>query len=121
MGTPRWMVPGTPLVPTMADNLAAEQQQHGLQHVSKKGHRIRLLVKDQLEEWKVTLLKTEPLSKLKDMYCSRRGLQASEVHFTANGELIAADGTAEDLGLADKDSIGVVVAKGTSGKQYEPG
>ena len=65
--------------------------------------------------------KTTPLRKLSgaflrplraellrmDAYCSRLGLQASQVRFMVDGERIAADDTAEKLGLEDEDAIRV--------------
>ncbi|OLP91593.1 Ubiquitin-like protein SMT3 [Symbiodinium microadriaticum] len=46
--------------------------------------------------------KTTPLRKLMDAYCSRLGLQASQVRFMVDGERIAADDTAEKLGLEER-------------------
>ena len=96
-------------------------QQEGVRHqpveqaVRERRH-IRLNVMDQQEEWKVTVLKAESLSKLRDEYCRRRGLQASQVRFIVDGKRLTFGRTAEELGLKDKDDIQVQVsmAKGTS-------
>ncbi|CAK9028946.1 unnamed protein product [Durusdinium trenchii] len=40
-----------------------------------------------------------------DAYCSRLGLQASQVRFMVDGERIAADDTAEKLGLEEMGCI----------------
>merc|ERR1711933_641865 len=53
--------------------------------------------------------KTTPLRKLMDAYCSRLGLQASQVRFMVDGERIAPDDTAEKLGLEDEDLIDVAM------------
>ncbi len=49
--------------------------------------------------------KSTPLRKLMAAYGPRLGLQASQVRFTVDGECIAPDDTAKDLGLLDKDVI----------------
>ena len=67
---------------------------------------IQLKVKDHqglLVQFK--LKKSTSLCKLMDAYCSRLGLQASQVRFIVNGERIAPDDTAEKLGLEDGDFI----------------
>eukprot|EP00913_Durusdinium_trenchii_P033309 g31184.t1 len=77
----------------MAD--AAEAPQH-----------IQLKVKDQQgSEVQFKIKKTTPLRKLMDAYCSRLGLQASQVRFMVDGERIAADDTAEKLGLEEMGCI----------------
>eukprot|EP00913_Durusdinium_trenchii_P033308 g31183.t1 len=64
---------------------------------------IQLKVKDQQgSEVQFKIKKTTPLRKLMDAYCSRLGLQASQVRFMVDGERIAADDTAEKLGLEEK-------------------
>ena len=62
----------------------------------------------------MTVLKAESLCNLKDEYCRRRGLQASQVRFTVNGKLVTAGSTAEELGLRDKDIVDVSIVKDTS-------
>jgi len=67
---------------------------------------IQLKVKDhQGLEVQFKLKKSTSLCKLMDAYCSRLGLQASQVRFIVNGERIAPDDTAEKLGLEDGDFI----------------
>eukprot|EP00439_Symbiodinium_sp_Y106_P047030 s1620_g6.t1 len=71
---------------------------------------IQLKVKDQQgSEVQFKIKKTTPLRKLMDAYCSRLGLQASQVRFMVDGERIAADDTAEKLGLEDEDLIDVAM------------
>merc|ERR1711957_43461 len=53
--------------------------------------------------------KSTPLRKLMDAYCSRLGLQASQVRFMVDGERIAPDDSAEKLGLEDEDLIDVAM------------
>merc|ERR1711918_179846 len=80
----------------MADGAAAE---------GAAGH-IQLKVKDQQgSEVQFKIKKSTPLRKLMDAYCSRLGLQASQVRFMVDGERIAPDDTAEKLGLEDEDLI----------------
>lgn len=52
-----------------------------------------------------------------DAYCSRLGLQASQVRFMVDGERIAADDTAEKLGLEDEDLIDVAMEQ-TGGRSW---
>ena len=69
---------------------------------------IRLKVKDQQgSEVQFKIKKSTPLRKLMNAYCSRLGLQASQVRFMVDGERIAPDDTAEELGLADEGPIDV--------------
>ncbi|CAE8594765.1 unnamed protein product [Polarella glacialis] len=71
---------------------------------------IQLKVKDQQgSEVQFKIKKSTPLRKLMDAYCSRLGLQASQVRFMVDGERIAADDTAEKLGLEDEDLIDVAM------------
>ena len=78
---------------------AGEQPQH-----------IQLKVKDQQgSEVQFKIKKSTPLRKLMDAYCSRLGLQASQVRFMVDGERIAPDDTAEKLGLEDEDLIDVAM------------
>ncbi len=73
------------------------------------GH-IQLKVKDQQgSEVQFKIKKSTPLRKLMDAYCSRLGLQASQVRFMVDGERIAPDDTAEKLGLEDEDLIDVAM------------
>merc|ERR1711929_56198 len=75
----------------------------------KAGH-IQLKVKDQQgSEVQFKIKKSTPLRKLMDAYCSRLGLQASQVRFMVDGERIAPDDTAEKLGLEDEDLIDVAM------------
>merc|ERR1712157_645428 len=84
----------------MAEGAAAEAQ---------PGH-IQLKVKDQQgSEVQFKIKKSTPLRKLMDAYCSRLGLQASQVRFMVDGERIAPDDTAEKLGLEDEDLIDVAM------------
>jgi len=63
---------------------------------------IQLKVKDQQgSEVQFKIKKSTPLRKLMDAYCSRLGLQASQVRFMVDGERIAPDDTAEKLGLEE--------------------
>eukprot|EP00438_Fugacium_kawagutii_P036420 Skav236205 [mRNA] locus=scaffold98:58207:74420:- [translate_table: standard] len=83
-------------------------------HVMAEGgdapQHIQLKVKDQQgSEVQFKIKKTTPLRKLMDAYCSRLGLQASQVRFMVDGERIAADDTAEKLGLEDEDLIDVAM------------
>ncbi len=55
--------------------------------------------------------KSTPLRKLMDGYCSRLGVQASQIRFMIDGECIAPDGTAEKLGLVDEYFIDVAVGQ----------
>jgi small ubiquitin-related modifier len=55
------------------------------------------------------ILKSTPLRKLMDSYCSRLGLQVSQMRFTVNGKCVASDDTAENLGLEDDDLIEAVM------------
>ena len=73
---------------------------------------IRLKVKDQQGEWKVTFKRAAPLCELKNVYCSRQGLQASSVRFMVGNEQIAAGATAENMRLEDGDSIDVMMEPG---------
>ena len=86
------------------------QQQPVEQTVRKRSH-IRLNFVDQQKEWKVTVPQAESLCKIKGEYCRIRGLQASQVRFKVNGELVAAGSTVEDLGLKDKDIIEVAIVR----------
>eukprot|EP00416_Gambierdiscus_australes_P030218 CAMPEP_0171091756 /NCGR_PEP_ID=MMETSP0766_2-20121228/35291_1 /TAXON_ID=439317 /ORGANISM="Gambierdiscus australes, Strain CAWD 149" /LENGTH=156 /DNA_ID=CAMNT_0011549915 /DNA_START=84 /DNA_END=552 /DNA_ORIENTATION=+ len=71
---------------------------------------IQLKVKDQQgSEVQFKIKKSTPLRKLMDAYCSRLGLQASQVRFMVDGERIAPDDTAEKLGLEDEDLIDVAM------------
>ena len=71
---------------------------------------IQLKVKDhQGLEVQFKIKKSTSLRKLMDAYCSRLGLQASQVRFMVNGERIAPDDTAEKLGLEDGDLIDVAM------------
>merc|ERR1712086_1192183 len=71
---------------------------------------IQLKVKDQQgSEVQFKIKKATPLRKLMDAYCSRLGLQASQVRFMVDGERIAPDDTAEKLGLEDEDLIDVAM------------
>merc|ERR1712054_178449 len=63
--------------------------------------------------------KTTPLRKLMDAYCSRLGLQASQVRFMVDGERIGPDDTAEKLGLEDEDLIDVAMEQ-TGGGDAAP-
>merc|ERR1712107_336683 len=74
------------------------------------GAHIQLKVKDQQgSEVQFKIKKSTPLRKLMDAYCSRLGLQASQVRFMVDGERIAPDDTAEKLGLEDEDLIDVAM------------
>merc|ERR1711870_72341 len=74
------------------------------------GQHIQLKVKDQQgSEVQFKIKKSTPLRKLMDAYCSRLGLQASQVRFMVDGERIAPDDTAEKLGLEDEDLIDVAM------------
>merc|ERR1712066_445704 len=76
---------------------------------AQPGH-IQLKVKDQQgSEVQFKIKKSTPLRKLMDAYCSRLGLQASQVRFMVDGERIAPDDTAEKLGLEDEDLIDVAM------------
>merc|ERR1711935_1327601 len=67
-------------------------------------------VKDQQgSEVQFKIKKTTPLRKLMDAYCSRLGLQASQVRFMVDGERIGPDDSAEKLGLEDEDLIDVAM------------
>merc|ERR1711933_663839 len=82
------------------------------------GH-IQLKVKDQQgSEVQFKIKKSTPLRKLMDAYCSRLGLQASQVRFMVEGERIAPDDTAEKLGLEDEDLIDVAMEQ-TGGEVAE--
>jgi len=71
---------------------------------------IQLKVKDQQgSEVQFKIKKTTPLRKLMDAYCSRLGLQASQVRFMVDGERIGPDDSAEKLGLEDEDLIDVAM------------
>merc|ERR1712188_358914 len=71
---------------------------------------IQLKVKDQQgSEVQFKIKKTTPLRKLMDAYCSRLGLQASQVRFMVDGERIGPDDTADKLGLEDEDLIDVAM------------
>ena len=56
--------------------------------------------------------KSTPLRKLMDAYCSRLGVQSSQVQFIVNlsGERIGPEGSAEKLGLEDEDLIDVAMS-----------
>ena len=58
--------------------------------------------------------KSKPLGKLMDVYCSRLGLQASQVRFAVNGTSIARVDTADKLKLSDMDLIDVELLSGSS-------
>merc|ERR1711941_165877 len=74
------------------------------------GAHIQLKVKDQQgSEVQFKIKKSTPLRKLMDAYCSRLGLQASQVRFMVDGERIAPDDSAEKLGLEDEDLIDVAM------------
>merc|ERR1711912_171907 len=74
------------------------------------GAHIQLKVKDQQgSEVQFKIKKSTPLRKLMDAYCSRLGLQASQVRFMVDGERIGPDDTAEKLGLEDEDLIDVAM------------
>merc|ERR1711972_1211789 len=74
------------------------------------GAHIQLKVKDQQgSEVQFKIKKSTPLRKLMDAYCSRLGLQSSQVRFMVDGERIAPDDTAEKLGLEDEDLIDVAM------------
>merc|ERR1712045_815359 len=76
---------------------------------AQPGH-IQLKVKDQQgSEVQFKIKKSTPLRKLMDAYCSRLGLQASQVRFMVYGERIAPDDSAEKLGLEDEDLIDVAM------------
>jgi len=80
---------------------------------------IQLKVKDQQgSEVQFKIKKATPLRKLMDAYCSRLGLQASQVRFMVDGERIAPDDTAEKLGLEDEDLIDVAMEQ--TGGVIEP-
>jgi len=71
-----------------------------------------LKVKDQQgSETRFMIKKTTPLRKMMAAYCSREGLQASQIRFVVEGQLLAPDHTAEKLGLED-DAIIAVVSSG---------
>merc|ERR1712070_642925 len=71
---------------------------------------IQLKVKDQQgSEVQFKIKKTTPLRKLMDAYCSRLGLQSSQVRFMVDGERIGPEDTAEKLGLEDEDLIDVAM------------
>ena len=73
--------------------------------------KIQLNVKDQQgSEMDIKITKSTPLRKLMNAYCSRFGLQSSQVRFMVDGERIGPDDTAEKLGLEDEDLIDVAVA-----------
>ncbi len=55
----------------------------------------------------VNIKEPTPPKKLMDAYCSRVGLQASQVSFVVDGEGIADDAAAEKLGLEHGDLIDV--------------
>ena len=67
---------------------------------------IQLKVKDQqggVVQFRIK--KSTPLRKFMELYCSRLGLQASQVHFTVDGERLAADDTAQELGLENEEEL----------------
>merc|ERR1712194_837656 len=99
----------SPQQPAMAEDAAAQH--------------IQLKVKDQQgSEVQFKIKKATPLRKLMDAYCSRLGLQASQVRFMVDGERIAPDDTAEKLGLEDEDLIDVAMEQtGGKGKFKCPG
>ena len=67
---------------------------------------IQLKVKDQQGiEVMFKIKKTTPLRKLMSAYCSRLGLQLSQVRFMVDGERIDPDDTAEKLSLEDWDVV----------------
>merc|ERR1712139_152257 len=67
-------------------------------------------VKDQQgSEVQFKIKKSTPLRKLMDAYCSRLGLQSSQVRFMVDGERIGPEDTAEKLGLEDEDLIDVAM------------
>merc|ERR1712195_427142 len=87
----------------------AMEQTGGAEGDAAAGH-IQLKVKDQQgSEVQFKIKKSTPLRKLMDAYCSRLGLQASQVRFMVDGERIAPDDTAEKLGLEDEDLIDVAM------------
>lgn len=59
--------------------------------------------------------KTTPLKRLMDAYCSRQGLQASNVRFLYDGERLKDDSTPEGLAMEDNDVIDAV-AQQTGGR-----
>merc|ERR1712187_109341 len=88
---------GLQRIPGMADGDAASNH-------------IQLKVKDQQgSEVQFKIKKTTPLRKLMDAYCSRLGLQSSQVRFMVDGERIGPEDTAEKLGLEDEDLIDVAM------------
>merc|ERR1711977_93499 len=81
----------------------------GAEGEAAAGH-IQLKVKDQQgSEVQFKIKKSTPLRKLMDAYCSRLGLQASQVRFMVDGERIGPDDSAEKLGLEDEDLIDVAM------------
>ena len=49
--------------------------------------------------------RTAPLRQMLEVFCRRREIQMSQVRFTVDGEPIAGDVTAEELGLEDNAII----------------
>merc|ERR1712232_1301934 len=79
---------------------------------------IQLKVKDQQgSEVQFKIKKSTPLRKLMDAYCSRLGLQSSQVRFMVDGERIAPEDSAEKLGLEDEDLIDVAMEQ-TGGQRW---
>ena len=71
---------------------------------------IRLKVKDQQgSEVQFKTKKPTPLRKLMNAYGNRLGLQASHVRFMVDGECVAPDDTAEELGLGHEDLVDVAM------------
>merc|ERR1712224_150948 len=78
-----------------------------------RGPRILLKVKDpQGSEVHFSIRKSRPLQKLMEHYCSMTGLQSSHVRFMVDGECIAANASAEQLGLHDGNIIDVQTENG---------
>jgi len=116
----RFMVDGERIAPDdTAEKLGLEdedlidvamEQTGGAEAEAAAAAHIQLKVKDQQgSEVQFKIKKATPLRKLMDAYCSRLGLQASQVRFMVDGERIAPDDTAEKLGLEDEDLIDVAM------------
>ena len=74
------------------------------------GGRIQLKVKGQRASGVLFNIESStPFRKLIDAYCSRLGLQASQVRFMVDGARIAPEDTAEQLGLESEDHIDVAM------------
>ena len=76
-----------------------------------KRRRVRVRFRNsQLGEWRATITATAPMREALVVFCSRNGLQISEVRCSVNGVSFAFDATAEDIGIEDKGCIDVSLA-----------